>query len=71
MGVNHAVTDVFPYSNEWYFQLGSYIFAENYNTGLGNVPGVYVNCSEAAKNLDAYDEDNEAQIWHNAHADAS
>ncbi len=68
-GINHLFTDVLPYSNEAYQQAISKVIERSAPTGLGNVRGVYIDCSKAGDNKKAYDKDPAAQEWHNKHAD--
>jgi hypothetical protein len=60
LAVGHVIVDVFPYSNEFGYQLISQLLG-NSITGLGNVPGTYIDCSGANANFDRYDHNTDAQ----------
>jgi hypothetical protein len=60
IAVGHVIVDVFPYSDEILYQRISQLLG-NSTTGLGNVPGVYIDCSKAKENKYRYKNNTDAQ----------
>jgi len=60
LAVGHVIVDLFPYTNELRYQLISQLLG-NSTTGLGNVPGTYIDCSSANTNFDRYADNLDAQ----------